>query len=232
MGRAARCTKPSHRFNKVFNLNYKVFISLQLAYAPGLQNQCPYAMKCHSYQIRVLASCDYGEALARCKPDPPDLPSNEVTCTCSIETRCRDDYLPHVALNLTWFSDTGELSNPVNPGALASETWQKEGEPEPIETDPKPEEPSADGDDAVPDQKHFIERRRFEITSGPITATSDFVRKAFCASGPNSGLLSQSDKATARARLFVIRFATRHSWQEGQERPKKGQKEGSNRDRG
>ena len=111
------------------------------------------------------------------RPDPPDLPSNEVTCTCSIETRCRDDYLPHVALNLTWFSDTGELSNPVNPGALASETWQKEGEPEPIETDPKPEEPSADGDDAVPDQKHFIERRRFEITSGPITATSDFVRK-------------------------------------------------------
>ena len=111
------------------------------------------------------------------RPDPPDLPSNEVTCTCSIETRCRDDYLPHVALNLTWFSDTGELSNPVNLGALASETWQKEGEPEPIETDPKPEEPSADGDDAVPDQKHFIERRRFEITSGPITATSDFVRK-------------------------------------------------------
>eukprot|EP00435_Cladocopium_sp_Y103_P051296 s77_g15.t2 len=136
-------------------------------------------------------------------PDPPDLPSNEVACIAAIETRCRDDYLPHVALNFTWFSDTGELSNPVHLGALSSETWQKEGEPEPIvETkddlspwalhgiaskhcvlgdeaaqdaaDPPPL--SAENDAEEVEEKRFIEKRRYEITSPNLRATCDFIR--------------------------------------------------------
>lgn len=116
-------------------------------------------------------------------PDPPDLPSNEVACTAAIATKCRDDYLPHVALNFTWFSDTGELSNPVHLGALSGEAWQKEGEPEPLETKDPAAQDAADPPEAADaaeaaeaEEKRFIEGRRYEITSPNLRATCDFIR--------------------------------------------------------
>ncbi|CAJ1365894.1 unnamed protein product [Effrenium voratum] len=116
------------------------------------------------------------------KPDP-DFPGNEVSFTASIECRCHDDFLQHVAFNFTWFSDGGEIAAPVATGPLAAESWQKVGEPELV-----PEEPidavaaTVEGGEEKPEgdaeekPQHFIEGRAFESASPSLKAGCPFVR--------------------------------------------------------
>lgn len=117
------------------------------------------------------------------RPDPADLPANEVTLTAAIDVRCLDDYCPHVAFLFTWFTDTGDLAQSVNTGTVSSETWQKAAEPEPVEL-PEKEPPPADADpvpaaetqEAEEKPRAFIESRRFESASPKMSCTCAFVR--------------------------------------------------------